>query len=92
LNCLRTDPGKYNVYVDVVKGPEQRKVPLFRDESLVGEEMELFSEKPAPASRLRLGRVTVADGNDLIKSEPACKNPASGSWPDAANLIIERVR
>jgi len=91
LTCDLPAAGKYKVYIDAVKGPEQGKVQIFRDETPVGEAVDLYSEKPAAANRIYLGEITATEGPNDVMFKIVGKNvlsPALGF--DIVNIICVR--
>lgn len=66
LVCELPAAGRYKLYVDVVKGPEQGKIQMFRDESPVGPEADLFSEKPVEAHGIYLGEFDAREGANEV--------------------------
>jgi hypothetical protein len=80
--------GKYKLYVDVVKGPEQGKVQMFRDETPVGEPIDLYSEKPEVAGKIHLGEIAAMEGNNRVMFKIVGKNAkATALGLDLINII-----
>ena len=69
--------GKYKVYVDVVKGPEQAIMELCQDELPIGPAMDLYREKPERGSHLYLGDVLATEGNNRLMFKLIGKNDLS---------------
>ncbi len=90
--CDLPAAGRYRVFADVVKGPEQAQVQLFRDESPVAAPVEFYAEKPILVSAVPLGEVVATDGPNrimfkLVGSDPRAKTKGF----DIVNLIFKRV-
>jgi hypothetical protein len=83
--------GKYKVYVDVVRGPEQGVVQLFQDETAIGAAIDLFAEKPATANGIYLGEVNAREGaNDLMFKLVGKSPSAKGLGFDLVNIVCVR--
>ncbi|MCW3098123.1 MAG: hypothetical protein JWL77_3741 [Chthonomonadaceae bacterium] len=72
--------GKYKVYVDVVKGPEQALMELCQDELPVGPAIDLYREKPEIGSHLYLGDVLATEGNNRLMFKLVGKNDLSKAF------------
>lgn len=69
--------GKYKVYVDVVKGPEQAVMQLCQNELPIGPDIDLYREKPEVASRLYLGEIQAIEGSNRLMFKLPGKNAMS---------------
>lgn len=85
--------GNYAIYLEVVKGPAQGRVQLFRDENPVADPVDLYAEKAAPSGRLLLGRLDLAEGRNNLMFKLVGKNEkSSGLGLDLVNIICVRDR
>jgi hypothetical protein len=85
--------GDYDIYLEVVKGPGQAKVQLFRDENPVAEPVDLYAETPSKSSRLLVGRLNLAEGKNPIMIKLVGKHPnSSGLGLDLIQVACVRAR
>lgn len=85
--------GKYRLSIDAVKGPEQGMVQMFRDESPVGEAVNLYSEKPSMANGVLLGDFTAVEGLNRVMFKIVGKDTKSKALGlDLANIICTKIR
>lgn len=77
LICDLPAAGKYRVYADVVKGPEQGMVQLFQDEAPMGQSIDLFSEKPTVVRSVFLGEIIAKEGLNKVMFKLVGKDPRS---------------
>lgn len=83
--------GNYAIYLEVVKGPAQGRVQLFRDENPVADPVDLYAEKATPSGRLLLGRLDLAEGRNNLMFKLVGKNEkSSGLGLDLVNIICVR--
>jgi len=83
--------GNYAIYVEVVKGPAQGQVQLFRDENPVGDPVDLYAEKATPSGRLLLGRLDLAEGKNNLMFKLVGKNEkSSGLGLDLVSIVCVR--
>lgn len=81
--------GKYKVYMDAVKGPEQAIVELCQDELPIGASIDLYREKPERGSRLYLGEILAVEGNNRLMFKLLGKNTQSkGLGLDLINVTF----
>jgi hypothetical protein len=93
LTCDLPASGTYRVTLDVVKGPEQGKIQLFRDESPIGEPIDLYSANPAVANGIFVGEIAATEGPNRLMFKVVDKNPASKSFGfDLMHIVCSRVR
>jgi hypothetical protein len=91
LVCELPAAGKYKVYVDVVKGPEQGIVQLFQDETAVGGAIDLYAEKPEVANRVYLGEISATEGANDLMFKLVGKNAGSKALGfDLINIVCVR--
>ncbi|AIE86884.1 glycoside hydrolase family 172 protein [Fimbriimonas ginsengisoli] len=92
LGCDLPSAGRYRIYIDAVKGPEQAKAQLFQDESPVGDPVDLFAEKPAVASHVLVGEINAVEGRNNLMFKLVGKNPlATGFGFDLMTVVCEKV-
>jgi hypothetical protein len=85
--------GNYAIYLEVVKGPAQGQVQLFRDENPVADPVDLYAEKATPSGRLLLGRLDLAEGrNNLMFKLVGQNEKSSGLGLDLVNIVCVRDR
>ena len=83
--------GKYGIYVNVVKGPDQAKVQLFQNENPISEPVDLYSAELTRGSRLRLGSLDLAEGNNNLMIKLVGKNEqSSGLGLNLVEIICAR--
>jgi hypothetical protein len=91
--CDVPTAGRYAIFIEVVKGPGQAKVQLFRNENPAGEPVDLFALEPARSGRLPLGTLELAEGMNNLMIKLVGKNErSSGLGLDLVNLICVRER
>ena len=93
LTCELPAAGTYRVSLDVVKGPEQGKVQLFRDEAPVGPELDLFNKEAKPAKGEYIGTLQLGQGpNNLMFKLVGKSEESQGLGFDLTSIICERVK
>lgn len=92
LVCDLPSAGRYKVFIDAVKGPEQGQVQLFRDESPVGNFIDLYSAKPLVANGIYLGEIMAVEGsNDLMFKIVGKAAESKGLGFDLVNIVLEKM-
>jgi hypothetical protein len=92
FTCELPAAGLYEVSLDVVKGPEQGKVQLYRHEAAVGSEVDLYSEKGEFVKGIKMGRLNFQEGPNQVMFKIVGKNEDSGGLGfDLTNIVFERV-
>jgi hypothetical protein len=90
--CDLPAAGTYKVTIDAVKGPEQGVLQLFRDESPIGPQADLYSASPVRTNAIPMGEITVREGNNKIMFKIVGKNPASTTFGlDLINVVFVKV-
>jgi hypothetical protein len=93
LECEFPTAGRYRITVDVVSGPNQAKVQLFRNEVPAGEPVDLYSAKRSLSKGQSLGVVTVQEGRASLMFKLVGKNPDADGWGlDLATIVCEKIR
>ena len=81
---------RYRVTIDVVKGPEQGKIQLFRDETPIGEPIDLYSATPSAANGISVGDYMAVEGENRLMFKVVGKNPASKSFGfDLVHIVFK---
>ena len=92
FTCEIPASGYYNVSLDVVKGPEQGKIQMFRDEAAVGNEMDLYSKSGAVAKGIPMGKLHFNEGPNQVMFKIVGKNEKSGGLGfDVTNIIFDFI-
>jgi len=92
FTCELPAAGTYRVTLDVVEGPDQAKVQLFRDEAPVGPEIDLFSAKRQPAKGIYVGTLDFEQGpNNLMFKLVGQNEQSEGLGFDLTSIVCERV-
>ncbi len=92
LVCDLPASGKYKVYMDAVKGPEQGMVQLFRDEAPMGDVTDLFAEQPTVVRGVYLGEFYASEGANRMMFKLVGKDQRSKFYGfDLASLRCVRV-
>jgi hypothetical protein len=87
--CDLPAAGKYQVFIDAVKGPEQGIVQLFKDESPVGSRVDLYSSVPTRANEILVGEVTATEGIKKVMFKIVDKNAGSAALGlDLINVVF----
>ncbi|MHC4396623.1 MAG: glycoside hydrolase family 172 protein [Planctomycetota bacterium] len=93
FTCELPAAGTYRVSLDVVKGPEQGKVQLFRDEATVGPVVDLYSDKSRPTQGVYVGTLELEEGPNNLLFKIVGKNKKSQALGfDLTNIVCERVK
>ena len=69
--------GKYSILVNVVKGPDQAKVQLFQNENPIGDPVDLYAPELTRGTRLLLGSLDLAEGNNNLMIKLVGRNEHS---------------
>jgi hypothetical protein len=90
--CNVPETAKYKVYADVVKGPSQGIVQLFRDEYPQGDRVDLFSTKPTVVNRVYFGEISAIEGNNDLMFKIVDKNAMSKELGfDLINIVFVKT-
>ncbi len=83
--------GRYAIYLEVIKGPTQAKVQLFRNENPVAAPVDLYAEQAERSERLLLGRLDLPAGpNNLMFKLVGRNEQSAGLGFDLINVICVR--
>lgn len=83
--------GRYSVSVEVVKGPAEGKVQLFRNEVPVGEAVDLYAESREKSERLKLGTLELREGeNSIMLKLPGKNSKSEGVGLDLIHVICKK--
>lgn len=92
---LRADipsAGKYKVYIDAVKGPDNGIVQIFREDVPLGPPVDLYSETEQQVGGVFVGEINAQEGGFPIMFKVIGKNPnAKALGLDLINVICERM-
>jgi len=92
FTCEFPASGTYDVSIDVVKGPGQGIIQIFRDEAAVGNEADLYSETMAVSEGITMGRLEFTEGKNQVMFKITGKNDNSeGLGFDLTNIIFDLV-
>lgn len=80
LECDIPAAGTYEVFVEVVQGPEQAKVQLFQDEVPRGAPLDMYSATRRRSPALSLGKLQVEEGLSTLMLKLVGKNESSTGW------------
>ena len=84
--------GKYKVYADVVKGPEQAFVQLCKDEWPLRDPLDLYAEKPEVANQIYLGDVIATEGKNRLMFKLVGKNDKAKAFGlDLINVTFVKI-
>ncbi len=90
--CDMPDSGRYKVFVDVVKGPAQGTIQLFKDDTAVGDPVDLYSATPARANQIPVGQLAVLEGNNKVTFKIVGKAIASSALGfDLVNITFVKM-
>ncbi|HWD39891.1 MAG TPA: glycoside hydrolase family 172 protein [Fimbriimonas sp.] len=90
--CDLPAAGRYEVYIDAVKGPEGAEVQLFSQESPIGSPADLFSDKPARVDRIPLGEVSALEGANKVMLKLVGKNRLATAFGlDLINVVFKKL-
>ena len=91
---LRADipsAGKYKVFIDAVKGPNNGIVQIFREDVPLGPAVDLYSATDQYASGIYVGEINAQEGGFPIMFKVIGKNPSAKALGlDLVNVICER--
>ena len=79
-SCDLPAGGRYAIYIEAVKGPDQARVQLFQNENPVSAPVDLYAERAAKSERLLLGRLELAEGKNNLMFKLVDKNEKSSGW------------
>lgn len=83
--------GRYAIYLEVIKGPTQAKVQLFRNENPVAAPVDLYAEQSERSGRLLLGKLDLPAGpNNLMFKLIGQNEKSAGLGLDLINVICVR--
>lgn len=90
--CDLPSKGRYRVQLEVVKGPEQGIVQLFRDEVPAGVAADLYAPQFEKSQRLDLGTLPFEAGETPVLLKLIGKNPAATTYGlDLVHIICTRL-
>ncbi|MFC2125927.1 glycoside hydrolase family 172 protein, partial [Bacteroidota bacterium] len=90
FTCELPASGYYDVSLDVVKGHEQGKVQIFRDEAAIGNEVDLYNIEDLIARGISMGRFHFNEGPNQVMFKIVGKNENSrGLGFDLTNIIFD---
>ena len=85
--------GKYNVYADVIKGPEEAKVQLCQSEAGLGDIIDLYADKVDVGSQIYLGEIIANEGNNRLMFKLMGRNALAKAWGlDLINVTFVRIK
>lgn len=91
LRCDIPAAGRYKVYLDAVKGPEEGILQLYREEVALGPSIDLYNDKMTMANNLLIGEFEAKEGGNGLMFKVIGKNPKSKAWGlDLVNIICVR--
>lgn len=83
--------GRYAIYLEVIKGPTQAKVQLFRNENPVAAPVDLYAEQSKRSERLLVGKLHLPAGpNNLMFKLVGRNEQSAGLGFDLINVICVR--
>ena len=92
FSCELPAAGTYRVTLDVVKGPEQGLVQLFRDEAPVAPALDLYHDKLLPTQDLHAGTLEFEEGpNALLFKIVGHNEKSAGLGFDLTNIVFEKI-
>ncbi len=81
--------GKYKVYADVIKGPEEAQVQLCQSEAGVGDVLDFYAPKVDVGSHVYLGEITASEGNNRLMFKLMGRNILATAWGlDLINVLF----
>lgn len=83
--CELPATGLYKVYLEVLKGPDQGQVQLFRKENPIGEPVDLYAINQEKSGRVFLGELELNEGRNNLMIKLVGKNESSSGL--GLNLI-----
>jgi hypothetical protein len=90
--CELPADGLYKVSLDVVEGPDQGKIQLFRHEAAAGPAADLYNGKKEVATGILVGQLEFNEGPNQIMFKIIGKNENShGLGFDLTNIVFERT-
>ena len=91
FTCELPAAGTYRISLDVVRGPEQAIVQLFRDEAPVGPQLDLYSVERKPVKDQYIGTLELEQGPNNLMFKLVGKNEKSeGLGFDLTSIVCER--
>ena len=92
FSCELPSAGMYEVTLDVVKGPDQGKIQMFRHEAATGPEADLFSELGEVARGIPMGKLHFSEGPNQVMFKIVGKNGNSeGLGFNLTNIVFELI-
>jgi hypothetical protein len=89
--CDLSSAGKYRIYIEALKGPNQGKVQLFQNENPVSDPVDLYSAEREKTGRLLLGELELSEGKNNLMFKLVEKNEkSSGLALDLIQIICVR--
>ncbi len=91
LTCAVPVTGKYDVFIEAVRGPESGRVQLFENEAPAGEPVDLYAAKPARSGRIRLGTLRMTEGKNNVMFKIVGKHAETAEYGlDLITVICRR--
>lgn len=92
LECEFPAAGKYQISVDVIQGPKQAQVQLYRNEVPAGEPIDMYAKDRVRKDKLVLGVVDVEEGAGSLTFKLVGKNDDADGWGlDLATIHCEKM-
>jgi len=92
LVCEIPAAGRYKVSIEAVKGPDQARVQLFRNENPVGQAADLYSAQRERSPLIELGTLDFAEGPTNLMFKLVGKHEqATGLTFDLVTIQLDRV-
>lgn len=92
FSCEIPSAGSYEVGIKAVQGPDQGIVQMFRNDIPAGDPINLWAEERKLSPVLRLGRIDLGAGNNLVFFHLVGKDERSkGLGLDLVEIVFERV-
>ncbi len=90
--CELPVAGMYEVTLDVVKGPDQGKIQMFRHEAAAGLEADLFNEDVEVSKKIPVGKLHFREGQNIVMFKIVGKNDNSeGLGFNLTNIVFELI-
>jgi hypothetical protein len=91
--CEMPAAGRYRVSLQVITGPDQGIVQLFRDEVGMGPAADLYSPERHKSAEISMGELELDEGPNRVMFKLVGQNPASsGSGIDIYRIVFEKVK
>ncbi len=92
LECDFPVAGKYRVSIEAIRGPQQARVRLFRNDVPAGSPVDLYATERSPSGIVPMGVIEVEEGPAALLFKLVERNEASESWGfDLATIHCEKV-